>query len=38
MRLPVIYVFGKKNIGIDHCAETLVDALKLHVPSNQQVH
>ena len=34
-RLPVIFVFGK-NTNIDRCAQTLVDAPKLHVPSNQQ--
>ncbi|KAF8711987.1 hypothetical protein AX14_013182 [Amanita brunnescens Koide BX004] len=35
-RLPVIYVFGKKNLDIDHCAESLVNALNLHAPSNPQ--
>lgn len=35
-RLPVLYVFGKKNVDIDHCTETLVNALKSHAPANPQ--
>ncbi|KAF8345163.1 putative diphthamide synthesis protein-domain-containing protein [Amanita rubescens] len=35
-RLPVVYVFGKKKIDINHCAETLVDALNSQVPCDEQ--
>ena len=35
-RLPVVYVFGKKKIDINHCAKMLVDALNSQVPCDGQ--
>ncbi len=35
-RLPVIYVFGKRKLDIDHCAETLMDELNSQVPCDEE--
>jgi len=35
-RLPVIYVFGNKQIDVDHCVKALVEAVRENMGTGNQ--